>query len=531
MSQLPSSQSSLRLAVARSAYERVRDRLRDLTTALPEVVDVSIARDWAEEFGNIVREAEPLGMTVGSRLRVEAVYLNTVQAASRAGIRFFATSEWVTLAPRPRRGRDLGRGVPIHLPVADHPRSWCDSGRGSCRCSVAASPVVPVEEPASPDFPPVSPAFSEGPPPTPTPVPTPAPTISREPSSNSGVVESVRTEPETRGRGKTRPVAPLPKRSTRKRVASEISRSRTSRCLHRRVIRRERALRGQRTRVRAVQTSAQEVRLPGATAGGPPVKNPAECLACSAANWNCALDLPQESSAPVAGPSRAPKAPKLRGLRRLLSAVPRPRASRSRSLFVRGLVSSSLLLLGVPSLLRPRSRCTSVYFYARVPGAASFRPPVLEPAPLHGSPVLADLLAWRSEVFASSIECAVAAAGQASVAAERDAAKAVLASLELRVAVAADRLRLARQRNDIARDNVNSLQVELERVMARRRASTRRDDVSEDDDDDDDRGDYAPSEGARSDVPEDEDELAGGGDSDEVDADIAGTGSGDMDLS
>ncbi|KAH9983441.1 hypothetical protein BJV77DRAFT_966827 [Russula vinacea] len=86
-------------------------------------------------------------------------------------------------------------------------------------------------------------------------------------------------------------------------------------------------------------------------------------------------------------------------------------------------------------------------------------------------------------------------------------------------------------RNDIARDNVNSLQVELERVMARRRASVRRDDVSEGDDDDDDRGDYALSEGARSDVPEDEDELAGGGDSDEVDADIAGMGSGDMDLS
>ena len=75
-----------------------------------------------------------------------------------------------------------------------------------------------------------------------------------------------------------------------------------------------------------------------------------------------------------------------------------------------------------------------------VSGMASFRPPVLEPAPLHGSPVLADLLAWRSEVFASSFECAVAAAGQASVAAERDAAKAVLASLELRVAVAADHL-------------------------------------------------------------------------------------------
>ena len=165
-----------------------------------------------------------------------------------------------------------------------------------------------------------------------------------------------------------------------------------------------------------------------------------------------------------------------------------------------------------------------------VPGAVSFRPPVLEPAPLHGSPVLADLLAWRSEVFASSIECAVAAAGQASVAAEQDAAKAVLASLELRVAVAADRLRLAHQRNDIARDNVNSLQVKLERVMARRRASVHRDDVSEGDDDDGDRGDYAPSEGARLDVPEDEDELAGGGDSDEVDADIAGTGSRDMDL-
>ena len=67
--------------------------------------------------------------------------------------------------------------------------------------------------------------------------------------------------------------------------------------------------------------------------------------------------------------------------------------------------------------------------------------------------------------------------------------------------------------------------------MARRRASTCRDGVSEDDDDDDDnRGDYALSEGARLDVPEDEDELASGGDSDEVDADIAGTGPGDMDL-
>ena len=240
----------------------------------------------------------------------------------------------------------------------------------------------------------------------------------------------------------------------------------------------------------------------------------------------------------LVGPSRAPKAPK----------TPRaPKASQRRP-------SSAGFVVEIP--VRPRARLVipsssgravsasapvSPALAARaalpststpaVPGAASFRPPVLEPAPLHGSPVLADLLAWRSEVFASSIECAVAAAGQASVAAERDAAKAVLASLELRVAVAADRLQLARQRNDIARDNVNSLQVELERVMARRRASVRRDDVSEGDDDDDDRGDYALSEGARSDVPEDEDELAGGGDSDEVDADIAGMGSGDMDLS
>ena len=54
MSQLPSSQSSLRPAIAHSSYERVRDQLWDLTTVLPEVVDVSIAHDWAEEFGNIV---------------------------------------------------------------------------------------------------------------------------------------------------------------------------------------------------------------------------------------------------------------------------------------------------------------------------------------------------------------------------------------------------------------------------------------------------------------------------------------------
>ena len=174
-------------------------------------------------------------------MQVEAVYLNAVQAASRVGIRFFATNEWVTLAPELLtdsltlaegldEGVTLGRAFPSTFP------SPTTLARGATPvvapvaaspvvAPVAASPVVPVEELASPDVPPVSPAFPEGPSPTPTPVPTLAPTISWEPLSNSGVVGSVRTEPETQGRGKTRPVVPLPKQSTRKQVASEISRS------------------------------------------------------------------------------------------------------------------------------------------------------------------------------------------------------------------------------------------------------------------------------------------------------------------
>ena len=241
----------------------------------------------------------------------------------------------------------------------------------------------------------------------------------------------------------------------------------------------------------------------------------------------------------LVGPSRAPKAPK--APRALKASQHHPSSTgfaveipvRPRARLV--VPSSSGHAVSASALVSPalaaRAALPSTFMPA-ISGAVSFRPPVLEPAPLHRSPVLADLLAWRSEVFASSIECVVAAAGQASVAAERDAAKAVLASLKLCIAVAADRLRLACQRNDIAWDNFNSLQVELERVMARRRASARRDGVSKDDDNDnDDRGDYAPSEGVRLDVPEDEDELAGGGDSDEVDVDITGTGSGDMDLS
>ena len=169
---------------------------------------------------------------MGSRLQVEAVYLNAVQAASQAGICFFATNEWVTLAPELLtdsltlaegldEGVTLGRAFPSTFPSP----TTLARGATPVMAPVAVSPVVPVEEPASPDVPPVSPAFPEGPSPTPTPVPTPAPTISREPLSNSGVVGSVRTEPETQGRGKTRPVVPLPKRSTCKRVASEISRS------------------------------------------------------------------------------------------------------------------------------------------------------------------------------------------------------------------------------------------------------------------------------------------------------------------
>ena len=240
----------------------------------------------------------------------------------------------------------------------------------------------------------------------------------------------------------------------------------------------------------------------------------------------------------LVGPSRAPKAPK--ALRALKASQRRPSSTGFAVKipvrpWARLVVPSSGHAISASAPVSPalaaRAALPSISTPA-ISGTASFRPPVLELAPLHGSPVLADLLAWRSEVFASSIECVVAAAGQASVAVEWDAAKAVLALLELRVAVAADPLRLACQHNDIARDNVNSLQVKLERVMARRWASARHDGVSKDDDDNNDnRGDYAPSEGVRLDVPEDEDELAGGGDSNEVDADIAGTGSGDMDLS
>ena len=148
----------------------------------------------------------------------------------------------------------------------------------------------------------------------------------------------------------------------------------------------------------------------------------------------------------LVGPSCAPKAPKA-SQRQPSSAgfaveIPvRPRArlvipsSSGRAVSASAPVSPALAArAALPSTSTPA-----------VPGTASLRPPVLEPAPLHRSPVLTDLLAWRSEVFASSIECAVTAAGQASVAVERDAAKAVLASLELCVAVAADRLRLARQ--------------------------------------------------------------------------------------
>ena len=175
-------------------------------------------------------------MTVGSRLWVEAVYLNAVQVASRAGFPFFVTNEWVTLAPKLLtdslvlaegldEGMTLGGAFPSTFPSPTTLTCGVTPVVAPVAAPIAASLVVPVEELASPDFPPISPAFSEGPPPTPTPVPMPALTISREPSSNSGVVESIRTEPEIRGRGKTRPVAPLPKRSTRKRVASEISRS------------------------------------------------------------------------------------------------------------------------------------------------------------------------------------------------------------------------------------------------------------------------------------------------------------------
>ncbi|KAH9988331.1 hypothetical protein BJV77DRAFT_1070169 [Russula vinacea] len=169
MSQLPSSQSSLHSAIARSSYEWVRDQLRDLTTVLLEVVDVSIAHNWAEELGNIVRKVEPLGMTVGSCLWVEAMYLNAVQAASRVGIRFFATNEWVTLTPELLMdslmlAEGLDEGVTLG---------------GAFPSTFPSLTTLAFEELASPDFPPVSPAFPKGPSPTPTPVPMLAPMISR----------------------------------------------------------------------------------------------------------------------------------------------------------------------------------------------------------------------------------------------------------------------------------------------------------------------------------------------------------------
>ena len=113
-------------------------------------------------------------MTVGSHLRVEAVYLNVVQAVSRAGIHFFATNEWVTLAPELlmdslalAEGLDEGMTLGGAFPSTFPSPTTLACGATPVMAPVAASPVAPVEEPASPDFPPVSPAFSEGPPPTP----------------------------------------------------------------------------------------------------------------------------------------------------------------------------------------------------------------------------------------------------------------------------------------------------------------------------------------------------------------------------
>ena len=143
----------------------------------------------------------------------------------------------------------------------------------------------------------------------------------------------------------------------------------------------------------------------------------------------------------LVGPSRAPKAPKA-SQRWPLSAgfaVKIPVRPWARLVIPSSSGRAVSALAPVSPALAARAALPSTSTPA-VPGTASFHPPVLEPAPLHRSPVLVDLLTWRSEVFASSIECAVAAAGQASVATEQDAAKAILASLELRVAVAADHL-------------------------------------------------------------------------------------------
>jgi hypothetical protein len=172
-----------------------------------------------------------LGAASGANIRIEAVYLNLVQAASRAGVRHFATREWAGLTPELltdslalveglAEGASLGQAFPATFPFPSFAVSVAAPVAAAASMSAA-----PVAEPASSFAEPDSPIVPAGPSPSPTPAPTPAPTVSREPSSNSGVVESARAEPEPRGRGAARHVVPLPKRSTRKRVASQISRS------------------------------------------------------------------------------------------------------------------------------------------------------------------------------------------------------------------------------------------------------------------------------------------------------------------
>ena len=185
--------------------------------------------------------------------------------------------------------------------------------------------------------------------------------------------------------------------------------------------------------------------------------------------------------------------------------------------------------------------------------AASSRSAGLVEALPRGSPALSDLLAWRAEAQASSLECAVAKACQDSVVTELGSAKAAvafaqtaLASVERRRRIAADRVKFAKRRGDLARKNIDQLERELGKTVPSRRTSAYRREVTEpegdndndndgdnDDDndgDDDDEGEDAPSGGARSDGAESEGDESGGdgGDSDEVDAGIAGSG---MDLS
>lgn len=179
-----------------------------------------------------------LGAAAGADLRIEAVFLNTVQAASRVGIHHFATREWAALVPELltdslalveglAEGVTLGEAFPATFPPPAFavPAAAPVVAASSLPAAPAAEPASSVAGPGSPIVEPPSPVVPAGPSPSPTPAPTPAPTVSREPSSNSGVVESVRAEPEPRGRGTARSIVPLPKRSTRKRVASQISRS------------------------------------------------------------------------------------------------------------------------------------------------------------------------------------------------------------------------------------------------------------------------------------------------------------------